>query len=169
MHIVKINDIWHKFCRINYNYMRLSYNFKYCQGGLQMKRNDSKCISMALKNKIVLVIDDEDVVIELSEMMLQELGYGVVKAKNGSDGINLYKENQNQIALIISDMHMPEMDGQVVVNKLRKIDPAVKVILSSGGLSDRSEAEIVNMGFSGFLPKPYSISTLSKKLGQVLN
>ena len=107
--------------------------------------------------------------IKICEMMLIRLGHKVFKAYSGSEGLKIFETNRNQIDLIISDLNMPEMDGQEVVDKLRKIDHHVKVLLSSGALSDSDEKEVINRGFDGFIKKPYNINTLSEKMAELLN
>ena len=118
--------------------------------------------------KTILVIDDEELLIEICEMMLKRLGHKVFKAYSGSEGIKIFQANKNQIDLIISDMNMPEMDGQEVIDKLRKIDRNVKVLLSSGALLDSDEREVINRGFNGFIKKPFKINTLSKKMTEII-
>jgi CheY-like chemotaxis protein len=130
---------------------------------------DLNTASKKLYGKAVLLIDDEELMINLCGIMLERLGCSVFKAKNGADGIDLYKRYRDRISLIISDLNMPEMNGPAVMKKLRRLDPQVKVILSSGALTDENEAEILNMGFDAFLPKPYSIKALDKKMGEILN
>ena len=119
--------------------------------------------------KTILVIDDEELLIKICEMMLKRLGHKVYKAYSGYEGLKLFETNKNQIDFIISDLNMPEMDGQEVVDKLRKIDHHVKVLLSSGALSDLDEKEVINRGFDGFIKKPYNINTLSEKMNEILN
>ncbi|MFC1880470.1 response regulator [Thermodesulfobacteriota bacterium] len=119
--------------------------------------------------KTILVIDDEELLIKICEMMLKRLGHKVFIANSGSEALNIFEAKKNQIDLIISDMNMPEMDGQEVVDKLRKIDHHVKVLLSSGALSDSDEKEVIDRGFSGFIKKPYNMNTLSEKMAEILN
>ena len=119
--------------------------------------------------KTILVIDDEELLIKICEMMLKRLGHKVFKAHSGSEGLKIFETNKNQIDLIISDLNMPEMDGQEVIAKLRKIDCNVKVLLSSGALLDSDEKEVIKKGFNGLLKKPYKINTLSEKMTQILN
>jgi len=116
-----------------------------------------------------LLIDDEPMVTDICEMMLIKLGYQVLKANSGSEGVKIFEANKNRIDLIISDFNMPGMDGQEVVNKVRVIDHSVKVLLSSGGLSVPHEEDARGRGFNGFLQKPYSIDLLSDKIAEVLN
>lgn len=126
-------------------------------------------ISRSFADKTVLLIDDEQILIEICEMMLLRLGHKVFKASSGSEALNIFEDYKNQIDLVISDMFMPEMDGQELVDALRKIDYQVKVLLSSGGLTDLDEKEIVNRGFNGFIQKPYSMEALSEKMAEILN
>lgn len=64
---------------------------------------------------------------------------------------------------------MPGMNGQQVVNNIRIMDPAVKVLLSSGGMGAAEEKEVILKGFDGFLKKPYTMNTLSIKIAEILN
>jgi len=119
--------------------------------------------------KTILVIDDEELLIKICEMMLKRLGHKVFKAHSGSEGLKIFETNRNQIDLIISDMNMPEMDGQEVIAKLRKIDRNVKVLLSSGALLDSDEKDVIKRGFNGFVKKPYKINMLSEKITEILD
>jgi CheY-like chemotaxis protein len=116
-----------------------------------------------------LIIDDEELVIEICEMMLLRLGHRVFKANSGFEALNIFEDHKNQIDLVILDMYMPEMNGQQLVGELRQIDHRVKVLLSSGGLTDLEEKEIINRGFNGFIRKPYSMNSLSEKMVKILN
>ena len=119
------------------------------------------------QGKTILLIDDEEMVINIIEMMLKEIGYKVLKAHNGHEGLQLFKTNKSKIDLIISDLEMPNMNGNEVLDKLREIDPEIKVMLSSGALTDMDEQEVIDSGFDGFLKKPYSIMTLCEKMSEV--
>jgi CheY-like chemotaxis protein len=116
--------------------------------------------------KTILLIDDEEMVINISEMMLKKLGYTVLKAHNGYEGLQLFETKKSKIDLIISDLEMPKMNGKEVLDKLREIDPQVKVMLSSGALIDKDEQRVINEGFNGFLKKPYSMTTLCEKMSE---
>jgi len=119
--------------------------------------------------KTILLIDDEPMVTDICEMMIKGLGHKVLKAHCGSEGIEIFIASKTRIDLIISDFNMPGMNGQEVINTLRIMGHSVKVLLSSGGLSAAEEEKVVANGFSGFLKKPYSMSTLSDKIAEILN
>ena len=130
---------------------------------------EAKIDSSYEQEKTILLIDDEEIVINISEMMLKKLGYRVLKAHSGYEGLQLFEENKSKIDLIISDFEMPKMNGKEVMDKLRKIDPQIKVMLSSGALTDADEKEVMNEGFNGFIKKPYNMNTLCAKMAEIVN
>lgn len=130
---------------------------------------ESESCASTAGGKTFLLIDDEPMVTDICEMMLKKLGYRVLKANSGKEGIEIFETNKDRIDLIISDFDMPGMNGQEVVDHLRVIDHSVKVLLSSGGLSVPHEEDAIVRGFDGFLQKPYSIEILSDKIAEILN
>ena len=136
--------------------------------GTQVNRNKSETDNSPLKYKTILFIDDDEVVVKITEKILQKLGYNILKAHSGHEGLKLFQTYQGQIDLVICDMIMPEMDGLEFVFKLREIDPSVKVLLSSGSLIDEDEKDVVRRGFNGLIKKPYNISDLSEKIVKIL-
>ena len=116
-----------------------------------------------------MLIDDEEIVINISEMMLKKLGYRVLKAQSGHEGLQIFEENKSKIDLIISDLEMPRMNGNQLMHKLREIDPQIKVMLSSGALTDADEKKVMNQGFNGFIMKPYNLYTLCEKMAEIMN
>ena len=130
---------------------------------------EAKIVPSSAQEKTILLIDDEETVINISEMMLIRLGYRVLKAHSGQEGLKLFKENKSTIDLIISDLEMPKMNGKEVMDKLREIDPQIKVMLSSGGLTEADEKNVINKGFNGFIKKPYNMNTLCEKMAEIIN
>ena len=128
-----------------------------------------KTATSSEQEKTILLIDDEEMVINISEMMLKRLGYRVLKAHSGYEGLQLFEENKSEIDLIISDLEMPKMNGKEVMDKIREINPEIKVLLSSGALTDADEKNVINKGFNGFLKKPYNLKTLYKKMAEIIN
>jgi len=128
-----------------------------------------ECSDSFKASKTILLIDDEPMVTDICEMMIKRLGHKVLKAHSGLEGIEIYMAHKTGIDLIISDFNMPGMNGQEVVNTLRIMGHSVKVLLSSGGLSAAEEEKVVVNGFNGFLKKPYSMTTLSNKITEILN
>ena len=93
------------------------------------KKFEANFDSSSEQGKTILLIDDEEMVINISEMMLKKLGYKVLKAHSGYEGLQLFEENKFMIDLIISDLEMPMMNGEEVMDRLREIDPQFEYIM----------------------------------------
>lgn len=116
----------------------------------------------------ILIIDDEEGVREVLCDMLLHLGYEVISVSDGVEALTYYREKGHEIDAVILDMVMPRMKGKECFQKLRALNPRVKVILSSG--YDRNEAvqEILDEGVQGFVQKPYRVQQLSEVIAKVL-
>ena len=101
--------------------------------------------------------------------MLNMLGYQVKTAINGEEGIYIYLNEYRNIDLVIIDMIMPKIGGRECFLQLKKINPAVKAILSTGFSIDGRTQEILDDGVGGFIQKPYRIDQLSKIVSDVIN
>jgi two-component system cell cycle sensor histidine kinase/response regulator CckA len=120
-------------------------------------------------DETILFVDDEEIVANVSKEILEELGYSVITARNGSDAVKIYRSRKDEIDLVILDMIMPEMGGGETFDNLKLINPQVKVILSSGYSIDGQAMEIMERGCHGFIQKPFSIKSLSNKVREVLD
>ncbi len=120
----------------------------------------------------VLVMDDEDVVREVSGEMLRALGYTVEFAKNGTEAVALYQaafEARRPFDLVIMDLTIPGgMGGKEAVQQLRHLDPKIKAIVSSGYSNDPIMADYPAHGFKGVIVKPYDIANFSRTLSEVM-
>jgi PAS domain S-box-containing protein len=121
----------------------------------------------------ILVMDDEEMVRELSRQFLGHLGYEVEAVPDGESAINSYKKSlseKNPFKLVVMDLTIPGgMGGKEAIQKLKEIDPNVKAIVSSGYSNDPVLANFRKFGFSAVLAKPYKIETLSSIINQVIN
>ena len=136
--------------------------------GTKVNGNNPETENSILKYRTILLIDDEEMVVQITEKMLQKMGYKILNAYSGHEGLKLFQKYQNQIGLIICDMIMPKMDGLELVFRLREIDPFVKVLLSSGSLIEEDEKDVVRRGFDGLIKKPYTMNALSAKIEKLL-
>lgn len=116
----------------------------------------------------LLLVDDEEMVLEIGKEMLDELGYHTFVASGGQEAIDIYLQEKGNIQLIILDMIMPEMNGGQTYEKLQKIDPGVKVLLSSGYSLNGRASYILHRGCNGFIQKPFNIEELSHKIRDIL-
>ncbi len=117
----------------------------------------------------VLVIDDETSILEISRETLENYGYSVLVAENGEEGIKIYRQNQEKISVVLTDMILPEMDGVNTIQALRKINPKIKIIASSGFLEDINMSDLLENEVEAFLYKPYTAEKLLTFISQVLD
>lgn len=117
----------------------------------------------------ILLVDDEDFEIEVGRRLLEKLGYSVIIAVNGEDALKKYKNSKNEIALIILDMIMPDMDAEEVYEALQEINPKAKILLASGHSFDERINQLIKKGCSGFITKPFILNSLFEKIAKVLN
>lgn len=116
----------------------------------------------------ILLVDDEEMILEVSKEMLERLGYEVFIAKNGKEAVEIYKGKRGKIDVVILDMIMPDMGGGKTFDTLRGFDPEAKVLLSSGYSVDGQATEILERGCNGFIQKPFDIKALSVKIREIL-
>ena len=115
-----------------------------------------------------MLVDDEENIIDVSIEMLNKLGYRALKAISGEEAISEYRVNRAKIDLVILDMIMPKISGGEVYDKLKEINPQVKVLLSSGYSVDGQATEILKRGCNGFIQKPFNMEELSWKIYNIL-
>ena len=114
-------------------------------------------------SETVLLVDDEPIVLDVSVQMLKKIGYKVLFAHHGREAIEIFKQNNDKIAIVILDLIMPGINGGEVYERLKEIDSNVKVLLSNGYSIDGQAAEILNRGCDGFIQKPFKLNELSYK------
>ena len=120
-------------------------------------------------NGTILLVDDEDVIIEVGNKMLDRLGYRVIIAKNGAQAVEIFHQRQKDIDMVILDMIMPQISGFETYNRIKEINPQVKVLLSSGYSDKGLAGEIVARDRQDFIQKPFDIAKLSQKIGSILS
>jgi PAS domain S-box-containing protein len=120
-------------------------------------------------NETILLLDDEKMVLDVGRPMLEKIGYTVFIAASGKEALAIYKNDLTAIQLVIIDLIMPEMNGGQVYDELKKIDPNVKVLLSSGYSINGEAEEILARGCNGFIQKPFGLSKLSRKIREILD
>jgi len=120
------------------------------------------------RGKTILLVDDMDVIVEVGEEMIRNLGYRCLTAQSGRDAIHLYKTHHGAIDLVILDMILPEMEGKAIFDHLRKVDPGARILLTSGyGVTDRVKG-LLSRGGVGYIQKPFDILALSERIGTIL-
>jgi two-component system cell cycle sensor histidine kinase/response regulator CckA len=120
-------------------------------------------------SETVLLIDDEDIIIDIGKQILERLGYLPLTARTGKEAIEVYQANQSKIKMVILDMIMPDMGGGETYDRLKKINPKIKVLLSSGYSINGQASKIMNRGCNGFIQKPFDVEQLSMKIRDILS
>jgi PAS domain S-box-containing protein len=121
------------------------------------------------EKKTVLVIDDELVVREVSKIMLESAGYDVFLAEDGERGVDIFRQEHENIDLVILDMVMPVMDGPETFRRLREISDRPPVLMSSGYSEDDVMSRFRKGGVAGFIHKPYNETKLKQKVADIFS
>lgn len=112
----------------------------------------------------ILVIDDEDVIRTMVKEILEMLGYEVITAKDGFEGIAKFETHKEELRGVLLDMIMPKMNGREVYSMIRAIEPEAKVIMISGFIDETHIDELFDLGMSGFVKKPFTIESIIEAL-----
>jgi PAS domain S-box-containing protein len=120
-------------------------------------------------HETVLLVDDEDMIIDVGQEMLRAAGYEALLARGGKEAIEVYKKNKDKVSLVILDMIMPDMGGGEAYDRMKEINPDIKVLLSSGYSIDGQATEILDRGCDGFIQKPFNVSRLSQRIRKILD
>jgi len=116
----------------------------------------------------VLLVDDKHIMVEVGDQMLVDMGYTCLAAQSGQEAIEIYKEHLGRIDLVLLDMILPGMGGEKIFDSLKKIDPRVRVLLTSGyGITDEVK-ELLSRGCSGYVQKPFNLPILSREIDRIM-
>lgn len=119
--------------------------------------------------ELVLVVDDDDSIREITKNLLERNAYKVVVARDGMEAVALYTQHQHEISVVLVDMMMPSMDGPTTIRILKRINPKVKIIGVSGLVSNHEMIKILGDSITTFLSKPFTSEELLKNLQLTLN
>ena len=124
--------------------------------------------TMVNGTETVLLVDDEEIVVGVGKQMLEKLGFSVLIARSGQEAVNVYKNSPDDVDLVLLDMIMPGLEAGDTYDKLKAINPAIKVLLSSGYGLDQKAGAIIDRGCNGFIQKPFNMKILEDKIGEIL-
>lgn len=116
----------------------------------------------------ILVADDEELIRDITEEILQDLGYTVTLCQDGEEAVEIYQKNFRDFDLVIIDIIMPKLGGLRCFLELKKINPNVMVIVSSGYATKEEKEKLLKAGIMGIVQKPFTIDNLSKVVLKVL-
>lgn len=114
--------------------------------------------------RTILVVEDEDMVMDVTSSILKKIGYRVLAARSGEEALQFAASFDGEIDLALLDIVLPDMGGKDVYTRLMKLRPNLKVIVCSGYTFNGPAQEILNQGAHGFIQKPYTLAALTEKL-----
>jgi CheY-like chemotaxis protein len=121
------------------------------------------------RQKTVLAIDDESVMLDILKAALEDAGYTVLTATSGSENIKLYREQWRNIHVVLLDFMMPEMTGDLVFDHLKQINPNIAVLVVSGSVDRPRQMMMMQKGVRGIVQKPFYLSELVRQVSQVIS
>jgi len=116
----------------------------------------------------ILLVDDEESLCALGARMLEHLGFEVLTAADGREAVGIYREKGNAIDLVLMDLTMPHMDGAEALGEMRRLNPAIRVVMTSGYSREDLAARFSAKGIDGVLQKPYTLAGLRELLSGLL-
>ncbi|MFC1881368.1 response regulator [Thermodesulfobacteriota bacterium] len=119
------------------------------------------------RKPVILFADDDELCLDVGVKILQKLGYSVLRARDGQEALEVFKNNKNTVDLVILDMRMPYNGGRAF-DQLKQIKSDVKVLIASGYTEDQQIREMFKQGCIGFIQKPFSVNLLSDKIMKAL-
>jgi len=117
----------------------------------------------------ILVVDDEELIRDVSRITLEQYNYSVLTAANGAEALDIYQTGQNEIAVVITDSLMPVMDGEALISALSKINPQIKIVHTSGLLEINKPDLPRPYAVETYLSKPFSAEKLLETVARVLD
>lgn len=150
--------------------VRIKHNTHLASGGAQELQKGQKIeADLPGGRETILLVDDEENILTVGQEILGMYGYQVVTAASGEEAIAIFMERGGNVDLVVLDLSMPGMGGQLCLELLHQLTPAAKVIISSSYTNDRLAQELVAAGAQGFIGKPYRLTDMVKKVRDALD
>ena len=124
---------------------------------------------MDKEKRTALIVDDEKIMLDIQSLMLQKIGFDTLKASNSSEACRLYEDEKERIDIVVLDMLMPGEKGTDTYKRLKKMNPDIRVLISSGLEKNRDVEEILNDGQHGFIQKPFKFEEFTNNIDTVLS
>lgn len=116
----------------------------------------------------ILVVDDKEDVRIASQLILEEIGFRVITARDGREGLAVFQKHSKDLSVVLLDLTMPHMNGQELLKEIRQLSQTIPVILSSGYTEHDALKRFSGTGINGFIQKPYQVEALIAKVRQII-
>jgi len=138
---------------------------------IEEKKPDDKKLDEVIAggNETLLIVEDEEMLRNVLIQLLENKGYHVITARDGEEGIEKYKEHNEEIALVVTDMGLPKMSGTDLYAALREINPDIKTILASGFVEPGVSSELYKKGIKEIIRKPYDAVEILQKVRNIID
>jgi PAS domain S-box-containing protein len=120
------------------------------------------------KGELILIVDDEEAVRFVTRQILESNGYRTLVASRGTEAVTRYLEKGGEISLVLTDLHMPGMGGLEAISVLQKINPRLRVVVTTGASNAVTDSEFANIDPEAFIKKPFDVIQLLETLHKVL-
>jgi CheY-like chemotaxis protein len=120
-------------------------------------------------SELILVVDDEVAILDMTRQTLEAFGYRVLCAEDGAQAIAIFAQNRDSVRLVLTDMMMPIMDGPALIKALRRLAPEVTIVAASGLDANGHVARAAGNDVHHFIPKPYTAEHLLKTIREALD
>jgi PAS domain S-box-containing protein len=134
----------------------------------EMQKPDQSRPMVMGKGELILVVDDEVAIREITKSTLTSFNYNVLTAADGTEALAIFAQNADKINLVLTDMMMPFMDGPTTVRAIRKISPSIRIITTTGLTENIDKTMLADEPIQGFLPKPYTAIRLLEAIQKAL-
>jgi PAS domain S-box-containing protein len=138
------------------------------EAGAAQGKNEHVADSPKGHGEWVLVVDDEETIREITTATLEHAGYCALTASDGTEAVARYARYKDRISIVIADMVMPFMDGGAMIQALKRMNPAVKILAMSGRIEDKALDHLIEKKEIVFLSKPFSSEKLLTSVHQIL-
>lgn len=136
--------------------------------GAAVSKSPASIARAEVGHETIMVVEDEPMVLKLACRILESAGYTTIRCTNGQEAFDCYVERGDEIALVLCDVVMPVMGGEEAMRHLRKLDPNVRILFTSGYASEGVHNNFILNGGFDFLPKPYDPNMLLQKVRTAL-
>jgi two-component system, cell cycle sensor histidine kinase and response regulator CckA len=118
--------------------------------------------------QLILVVDDEENIREITKATLEKFGYRVETGADGTEGLAIFAQRASEIDAVVTDVAMPFMDGPSMIRALRRMDPSVKIIAMSGLMNSEQVADLENLNVNASLLKPFTAEALLNQVAELM-